>query len=193
MGTLEMIRALLAGHSSGARSFVKTLDDGGLAHRNWSKASCVESCPYGDYLQYMKRVRQRDERLGQKSSPDSKRVLIATFPDARLNAMKTHEQIDRRSLALAQAVADAIDRDPTGVDLERARATCRRWYQETPSPAVGEWGRILELEWEAIRPRLLDPGEEGRRLRQSSPFCGILSPRERWEIYRRVAHEPQTA
>ena len=107
--------------------------------------------------------------------------------------MKSHEQIDRRSLALAQAVADAIDRDPSGIGLERARATCRRWYQETPSPAVAEWGRILELEWEAIRPRLLDPGEEGRRLRQSSPFCGILSPRERWEIYRRVAHEPQTA
>ena len=60
-------------------------------------------------------------------------------------------------------------------------------------PAVAEWGRILELEWEAIRPLLLDPGEEGRRLRQSSPFCGILSPRERWEIYRRVANEPQTA
>ena len=114
----------------------------------------------------------------------SKRVLIVTFPDAKLDVMKTHEQIDRRSLALAQAVADVIDRDPTGVDLDRARTTCRRWYQETPSPAVEEWGRILGLEWEAIRQRLLDPGEEGRRLRQSSPFCGILSPRERWEIYR---------
>ena len=120
-------------------------------------------------------------------------MLIATSPGAKLNAMKSHEQIDRRSLALARAVADAIDRDPSGIGLERARATCRRWYQETPSPAVAEWSRILEREWEAIRPRLLDPGEEGRRLRQSSPFCGILSPRERWAIYRRVAHEPQTA
>jgi hypothetical protein len=107
--------------------------------------------------------------------------------------MKSHEQIDRRSLALAQAVADAIDRDPVRSALDRARDTCRRWSQTTPSPAVAEWGRILELEWEAIRPLLLDPGEEGRRRRQSSPFCGILSPRERWEIYRRAAHEPHTA
>lgn len=104
--------------------------------------------------------------------------------------MRTHELIEQRSLALAQAVADAIDRDPARRGLEQARTTCRRWRQEHPSPAVAEWSRILELEWEAVRPRLLDSGEEGRRLRQSSPFCGILSPRERWDIYRRFVHEP---
>jgi hypothetical protein len=57
MGRFEKIRALLAGHAGGARSFVKKLDDGGLAHLSWSKVSCVEACPYGYYLQYMKRVR----------------------------------------------------------------------------------------------------------------------------------------
>jgi len=77
--------------------------------------------------------------------------------------------------------------------LERARRTCQRWLLEAPSPAMAEWGRILEQEWPAIRRVLLDPGEEGRRLRQSSPFCGTLSPRERWEVYRRFAHEPHTA
>ena len=107
--------------------------------------------------------------------------------------MKTHEQIDRRSLALARAVADAIDRDPSRAGLERARKTCGRWRLQSPSPAVVEWSRILELEWDEIRPLLLDPGEQGRRLRQSSPFCGVLSPRERWEIYRRFTHEPQAA
>lgn len=107
--------------------------------------------------------------------------------------MKTHEQIDQRSLALAQAVVEAIDQDPSRAGLERARSTCKRWMHQSPSPAVVEWGRILEREWEAIRPLLLDPGEEGRRLRQSSPFCGILSPRERWDIYRRFAHEHQAA
>lgn len=107
--------------------------------------------------------------------------------------MKTHEQIDLRSLALARAVADAIDRDPNKAGLARARSTCKRWQLQAPSPAGAEWGRILELEWEAIRHFLLDPGEEGRRLRQSNPFCGVLTPRERWEIYRRFAHEHQTA
>jgi hypothetical protein len=107
--------------------------------------------------------------------------------------MKTHEQIDRRSLALARAVVDAIDRDPSRAGLERARSTCRRWPLQAPSPAAAEWSRILEREWEAIRLFLLDPGEEGRRLRQSNPFCGVLAPRERWEIYRQFAHEHHTA
>jgi hypothetical protein len=57
MGTFETIRALLAGHSGGAGSFVKTLDDKGLAHLSWSKVACVEACPYGYYLRYVKRVR----------------------------------------------------------------------------------------------------------------------------------------
>ena len=120
-------------------------------------------------------------------------ALIAVPRGATLAVMKTHEQIDRRSLALARAVADAIDRDPSRAGLERARKTCGRWRLQSPSPAVVEWSRILELEWDEIRPLLLDPGEQGRRLRQSSPFCGVLSPRERWEIYRRFAHEPQAA
>lgn len=110
-----------------------------------------------------------------------------------MSAMKTHDQIDRRSLALARAVAEAIDRDPARSGLERARDTCGRWLIQNPSPAVAEWSRILQREWREIRPLLLDPGEVGRRLRQSNPFCGVLSPRERWEIYRRFAREPQTA
>jgi hypothetical protein len=107
--------------------------------------------------------------------------------------MRTHELIDRRSLAMAQAVAEAIDRDPARAGLARARAVCRRWLADAPSPAVAEWSRILEQEWEAVRVVLLDPGETGRRRRQSSPFCGILSPRERWDLYRRAAHESPTA
>lgn len=107
--------------------------------------------------------------------------------------MKTHERIDRRSLALAQAVVRAIDRDPARMGLGRARMTCERWRRQAPSPAVEEWSRILGTGWEAIRTVLLDPGEEGCRLRQSSPFCGILSPQERWEICRRFAYESETA
>jgi hypothetical protein len=107
--------------------------------------------------------------------------------------MKTHEQIDQRSLALARAIVDIIDRDPHRGGLHRARSICRRWCRESPAPAVVEWIQLVEQEWEAIRPLLLDPGERGRRLRQSSPFCGILSPRERWDIYRRFLHESQTA
>jgi len=107
--------------------------------------------------------------------------------------MKTHQDIDRRSLALAQVVAAAIDRDPSQAGLSRARRTCARWLRDAPAPAIAEWCGILERDWPEIRETLLDPGEKGRRLRQSSPFCGILSPRERWELYRRFAREHQAA
>lgn len=65
--------------------------------------------------------------------------------------------------------------------MQKARENSQRW---TPSPALQEWQQLLEKPWEKIRRVLLDPSEEGRRLRQSDPVVGILSPQERWEIYR---------
>jgi hypothetical protein len=101
--------------------------------------------------------------------------------------MKTHEEIDQRSLALARAVAVEIDRDPERRGLLRARKTCARWLNDTPAPVLAEWLVILNQEWDQVRAVLLDEHEEGRRLRQSSPFCGILSPKKRWDIYRRFS------
>jgi hypothetical protein len=46
---------------------------------------------------------------------------------------------------------------------------------------------ILQGSWPEIRSVLLDESEEGKRLRQNSPFCGILTPVERWAIYREAA------
>lgn len=85
---------------------------------------------------------------------------------------------------MAQAIVAKIDQDPTRAGLTRARATCRRWLDTHASPALKEWLEILELPWACIRERLLEDSEEGRRLRQSDPFCGVLTPQERWQIYR---------
>jgi hypothetical protein len=98
--------------------------------------------------------------------------------------MKTHQQIDARSLSMAQAVVRKIDNDPAQRGLAKARSVCARWASKGDVPGVAEWSRILELPWSDIRMRLLDESEEGQRLRQNSPFCGILSPRERADIYR---------
>lgn len=107
--------------------------------------------------------------------------------------MKSHQDIDQRSLALARAVAEIIDRDKERLGLQKARETCTRWFRDNPTPAILEWLHILKQPWEKVRTVLLDESEQGQRLRQSSPFCGILSPRIRWEIYRRFAHEPKAA
>ncbi len=101
-----------------------------------------------------------------------------------------HRAIEERSLMLARAVAERIDADPQRKGLDHARALCQRWAQRAAVSAVSEWVVILQRTWPEIRSVLLDPSEEGRRLRQSDPFCGILSPRERWSIYREfAAHE----
>lgn len=107
--------------------------------------------------------------------------------------MRSHEEIDRRSLELARAVVAILDADPERAELTKARERCVRWARESPSPAIAEWREILAREWGEIRTRLLDESEEGRRLRQSSPFSGVLSPRQRWEILRRFGHESPAA
>ena len=105
----------------------------------------------------------------------------------------THQQIDMRSLAMAQAIADLIDRDPERRGLVHARTTCERWLREYGAdPNVEEWVTILARPWDEVRGVLLDTSEEGVRLRQNSPFAGVLPPRQRWEIYRRF-RDGQTA
>ena len=98
--------------------------------------------------------------------------------------MKTHQQIDRRSLALARAIAEKVDRDPQR-GLRIARDNCRRWLEQYDSPVNREWWEILQQPWEQIREILLGESDNSRRLRQSSPFAGVLTPRERWAIYRK--------
>lgn len=103
--------------------------------------------------------------------------------------MKTHDQIDRRSLAMARAVVERIDADPERMGFAHAVAVNRGWLARDASAVNAEWADILARGWEHARRVLLDPGEEGRRLRQSSPFCGVLSPRERWALYRKAAND----
>ena len=100
--------------------------------------------------------------------------------------MRTHQQIDERSLAMARAIVARIDADPARAGFERAKSTCRRWVEMGNVPAR-EWLTLLEKPWTEVRRILLDESEEGQRLRQNDPFCGILTPQERWEIYRRAA------
>jgi hypothetical protein len=100
--------------------------------------------------------------------------------------MRTHAAIDRRSLEMARRIVAKIDADPDRRGFEHARRVCRRWV-ELERPTATEWLNILQRPWEEVRQILLDHSDEGRRLRQSDPFCGILTPVERWEIYREAS------
>ena len=89
---------------------------------------------------------------------------------------------------MARRIVATIDADPARKGLEHAREVCARWVTRGNQPAE-EWATILQRPWPVIRSILLDDSEEGRRLRQNDPFCGILTPVERWKIYREAATE----
>ena len=99
--------------------------------------------------------------------------------------MKTHQEIDARALELARRIVARIDADPTRRGVEKARRTCQRWQHllpESQQACVNEWAAILTQPWDAIRQVLLDSSDEGNRRRQNSPFCGILTNVERWQL-----------
>lgn len=99
--------------------------------------------------------------------------------------MKDHRLIDERSLAFHRKIAEKLRADPTLIG--KAQATVRRWLK-TCSPAVRrtllEWLSILESPFEVILALLEATDERATRLRQSSPFCGILTEPERLAIIR---------
>jgi hypothetical protein len=96
-----------------------------------------------------------------------------------------HLRIDRRSLALHQAVAKKLRAHPELIEI--ARENLSRWYRGAgrSQPYLDEWRRILDLPLEAILALLEQDGERMTALRQSSPFAGILEPAERWAVYTR--------
>ena len=97
---------------------------------------------------------------------------------------------DARSLALARAVVEKIDVEPALLAVgERNLARWRARGGGTLSLASEEWAELLaKLEWTSIRTILLDPSEEGKRLRKSHPFAGVLT-----EAQRRAIHETHRA
>lgn len=95
-----------------------------------------------------------------------------------------HALLDARRLATHREIARRVDADPSL--LGHALGNIERWTRQmgrTP-PALAEWQRLLRTPWQRIRPHLVEDDEESRRLRQSSPFAGILTQRERTEIRR---------
>jgi len=94
----------------------------------------------------------------------------------------THAQIEERSIVLHRVIAQRVSENPALLDV--ARANLRRWVSQDGERLYWtEWEKILAGPLETILVFMVSPNETARRLRQSSPFSGILTPRERWKIY----------
>lgn len=99
--------------------------------------------------------------------------------------MKDHRLIDERSLAFDRLIAGKLRSQPALV--EKARGNLARWL-ETCSPgarpALLEWQLLLAGPLDELLAVMEATDERAIRLRQSSPFCGILTPDERLGVIR---------
>ena len=93
-----------------------------------------------------------------------------------------HAKQDAQSLALARAIVKVIDAEVDHQSLAKAKTILAQWLKNNPSSGLLEWAKILEENWTVIKEKLLEENEAGQQRRQNSPFCGILSPRERWSV-----------
>lgn len=105
--------------------------------------------------------------------------------------MDRHRLGEERSLAYHRVIASRLEHDP--MLIERARARVREWLATCdPAPFYArEWKRILDGSAAEIAMGMCDPSERGCELRQSTPFAGALSARERWRIWREVGGRRQ--
>lgn len=125
----------------------------------------------------MRAYRKRKRDAGLK-------VVRRWEPAEGVRQYSGHRILDARSLAMHCKIAQKISRDPDLLD--KARTNLERWSAKSADPRpqyLHEWQEILKRPWPEIAEIMTRMNEEATRLRSSSPFPGILTARERDQIY----------
>jgi hypothetical protein len=97
--------------------------------------------------------------------------------------MRTHQEIDQRSLALHRLVATKIRSDPALLD--KAGEILRRWRETVcvnTQPYLEEWRRLMEQGPDACLAVAVEESEHAAALRQSSPLSCLLTNQERFRF-----------
>jgi hypothetical protein len=107
-----------------------------------------------------------------------------------------HSETDQVSLELGRRVAERLLRQPELVAF--ARANLARWSQQNISASsllrcYAEWQEILSRPVDEICDLLCSESDDAQRLRQNSPFAGVLPPAEVWEVKSRFHHAQAAA
>ena len=97
---------------------------------------------------------------------------------------RDHAWIDERSRALHAKIAEKLREQPALVSV--ADENLDRWERlRGRDPALDEWRTLLSATPLPDLLRLLtEESENADRLRQSSPFAGILTEQERTAVFR---------
>lgn len=127
----------------------------------------------------MRRMRERRKAIGLKPVVS----WVPSHAPAR-SPFSSHRLLEARSLAMHVVIAQKIEREPELLHIPRdnLKRWKARWENEAPA-WYDEWCNIMSRPWPEIAAIITEPSEEGARLRQSSPFAGVLSAAERKRIY----------
>jgi hypothetical protein len=105
-------------------------------------------------------------------------------PEERSPPDAGHRGADLRSLAYHRVVAQRLD----GQIISAARDRIQRWRAEGKlhTDYAGRWEELLSRPASEIAAVLAEDSEDGRDLRQNSPFAGVLTEPERRRILEAV-------
>jgi len=128
----------------------------------------------------MRRYRARQRAAGLRALTRWQAAAPAVLSPGLLK----HRVIEARSLAMHCLIAQKIGADSRLLDVARRNLSAwRARYGASPPRALEEWRAILGRPWPEIARLITDPGEAAARLRQSSPFAGVLTAAERRRVY----------
>jgi hypothetical protein len=97
-----------------------------------------------------------------------------------------HRLAELRSIALHRAIAVAILRDPLLIEEARRRLRQRVGRARGERSYAGAWAQWLELPPGELARRIVCDDDDGRAMRQSTPFTFVVTPQQRWAIWARV-------
>jgi hypothetical protein len=100
--------------------------------------------------------------------------------------MDPHRRAELRSLAYHREIAARIDEHPA--ILERARMRVKWWHRtgQVHPRYTRLWDELFGRSLVEIKEALVAETETMVAARQSTPFAGALSARERWTLWRSV-------
>jgi len=127
----------------------------------------------------MRAYRARKRAAGLRSS----RTWVSKVPGSVV-VLSDHRRLDIRSLALHWRIMQKVSSEPALLDV--AHRNLKRWTARVSGrdpTFLHEWEVILQQPWPVVAEFITNFSDKAVRLRQSSPFAGVLTVKERKQIY----------
>lgn len=105
-----------------------------------------------------------------------------------------YRQQDLRSIAFHKVIADKLRRDPglLSVAFENIERWTRLGYSRSTWPLYEKWQELLRGPFDVLVEKLTEDSDAMQQLRSATPFAGILTNAERWEVIEQTRACPET-